>query len=242
MRISLAFVAALFLLNMACKRPAPQPAAKGPATVPAAIIEVSGGKQISTIGTPLDQPLVVQVNDSQGAPVAGASVWFRSAPGVVFQPPSGVTGADGQFTFAVTLGSMAGHYRIVAVTTGASGKTIETRLDELALGFEQNQGRQLSDLYCSRCHDPESTPERVSNHDNLTAQAHAFTDGAYLNKMSDADLIAIIQHGGLALGKSAEMPPYGQTLSKSNIQALAAYIRAVADPPYPPKEVVYAQR
>jgi mono/diheme cytochrome c family protein len=186
--------------------------------------------------------LVIQVNDSQGAPVAGASVWFRSAPGVAFQPTSGVTGADGQFTFGVTLGSMAGHYKIVATTTGAGGKTIEIRLDELALGFEQNQGRQLSDLYCSRCHDPESTPERVSNHDNLTAQAHAFTDGAYLNKMSDADLTAITQHGGPALGKSAEMPPYGYTLSKSDIQALVAYIRAVADPPYPPKEMIFAQR
>jgi mono/diheme cytochrome c family protein len=161
---------------------------------------------------------------------------------VVFQPASGITGSDGQFTFAVALGGMAGRYQIVAATTGANGKTIELRMDELALGFEQNQGRQLSDLYCTRCHDPESTAERVSNHDNLTAQAHAFSDGAFLNKMSDADLMAIIQHGGPALGKSAEMPPYGRTLSKSGIQALAAYIRAVADPPHQPGEAVYAQR
>lgn len=242
MRILLALASTLLAWNVACKRPAQQPAAKDPATVPAAIVEVSGGKQVSTIGTPLDQPLVIQVNDSQGAAVAGASVSFRAAPGVTFQPPSGVTGADGQFTFAVTLGSMAGHYKVVAGTTGANGKAIEIALDELALGFEQNQGRQLSDLYCSRCHDPESTPERVSNHDNLTAQAHAFTDGSYLNKISDADLLAMIQHGGPALGKSAEMPSYGHTLGKTDIQALAAYIRAIADPPYPAKEVIFAKR
>lgn len=234
--------ALVIVLTSACQRGAAPVATKPPALIPAAIVEVSGGKQTSTIGTPLDQPLVIQVNDAQGAAVAGASVSFHSAPGVTFQPTSGVTGADGQFTFAVTLGSMAGHYQIAAATTGANGKTIEIKIDELALGFEQNQGRQLSDLYCSRCHDPESTPERVSNHDNLTNQAHAFSDGAFLNKMSDGDLIAVIQHGGPAIGKSAEMPPYGHTLGKSDIQALAAYIRAIADPPYPAREAFYAQR
>lgn len=228
--------------GIGCRTPQAQPVAKGPATVPAAIVEVSGGKQVSTIGTPLDQPLVVQVNDAQGAAVAGASVWFHSAHGVSFQPASGVTGSDGQFTFSVTLGSMAGRYQIVAATKGAGGKTVELRLEELALGFEQNQGRQLSDLYCARCHDPESTPERVSNHDNLAAQPHAFNDGAYLNKLSDGDLLSIIQHGGPALGKSAEMPPYGHTLTKPDIQALAAYIRAVAEPAYRPGEALYAQR
>jgi mono/diheme cytochrome c family protein len=243
MRSALGSFSALALMfSSACQRPAALPVAKGPVTVPAAIVEVSGGKQVSTIGTPLDQPLVIQVNDAQGAAVAGASVRFHSAPGLAFQPALGVTGSDGQFTFAVALGGMAGHYHIVAATTGAGGKNIELRMDELALGFEQNQGRQLSDLYCTRCHDPESTAERVSNHDNLTAQAHAFSDGAFLNKMSDADLLAIIQHGGPALGKSAEMPPYGRTLSKSGILALAAYIRAVADPPHQPGEAFYAQR
>ncbi len=243
MRAALGSIVAIAVaFSLACTRPPAQPVAKQPATPPAAIVEVSGGKQVSTIGTPLDQPLVIQVNDAQGAPVPGASVWFRSAQGVVFQPASGVTGSDGQFTFAVALGSMAGRYQITAATTGANGKIVELRIQQLALGFQQNHGRQLSDLYCTRCHDPESTAERVSNHDNLTAQAHAFSDGAFLNKMSDADLVAIIQHGGPALGKSAEMPPYGHSLSRSDIQALAAYIRAVADPPHQPGEAMYAQR
>ncbi|HEV2690071.1 MAG TPA: c-type cytochrome [Bryobacteraceae bacterium] len=243
MRPLLTSVAATVLIvTLACSRRAIQPAVKAPATTPAAIVEVSGGKQISTVGTPLDLPLVIQVNDAQGAAVVGASVSFRSANGVAFQPDWGVTGADGQFTTAVTLGSQAGRYVIATTTTGAGGKPVELRTEELALGFEQNQGRQLSEVYCARCHDPESTPERVSNHDNLTAPPYAFSDGAYLNKMSDADLLAFIQHGGQALGKSAEMPPYGHTLNKSGIAALAAYIRAIADPPYQPREIVYAQK
>jgi mono/diheme cytochrome c family protein len=210
--------------------------------MPAAIVEVSGGKQVATIGTPLDQPLVVQVNDTHGAPVAGASVWFRGANGATLQPAWGVTGSDGQFTTALTIGTIAGRYQVAAATKGAADEIVEVRIDELALGYEQNLGRQLSDVYCARCHDQESTPERVSNYDNLTAKPHSFSDGASLNKVSDADLLSIVQHGGPALGKSAEMPPYGRTLTKSEAAALVAYIRGVADPPYRPQEIVYAQR
>jgi len=234
--------AAVLALSPGCSRRATQPIAKPPSAAPAAIVAVSGDKQLATIGTPLEQPVVVQVNDAHGAPVAGASVWFRSVHGAAFQPDFGVTGSDGQFTTAVTIGTLAGRYQIAAATTGASGKTLEIRIAELALGFRESQGRQLSDFYCARCHDSESTAERVSNHDNLIAQPHAFDDGAFLNKMSDPDLFAIISHGGPALGKSAEMPPYEHTLSKSDIAALAAYIRAVADPPYQSGEAVYAQR
>ncbi len=51
------------------KSPLPQAKAFG-----AALVEVSGGKQIAIVGSPLDQPLIVQVNDAQGAPVAGAAL------------------------------------------------------------------------------------------------------------------------------------------------------------------------
>ena len=54
------------------KSPLPQAKAFG-----AALVEVSGGKQIAIVGSPLDQPLIVQVNDAQGTPVAGAAVSIR---------------------------------------------------------------------------------------------------------------------------------------------------------------------
>ncbi len=229
-------------LNLACSRPPTQTPAKPPSATPAAIVEIGGGKQVAPVGTALDQPVVIQVNDAHGAPVAGARISFRSSHGAAFQPDFGVTGSDGQFTTAVTVGTLAGRYQVVVATTVAGGKPVELHLEELALGFQQNKGRVLSDFYCARCHDPESTPERVSNHDNLVAQAHAFSDGATLNKMTDADLASFISHGGQALGRSAEMPPYANTLNRAEIDSVIAYIRAVADPPYQPREVIYAQR
>lgn len=232
--------AALTLASTACHR-APEGLVKTqPKAFGAALVEMGGGLQAGYVGTVLDQPLVVQVNDAQGSPVKGALVTFRAAGETILTPSSGLTGDDGQLSVACQLGSTAGRYQIQAATTDKSGKPVMLRLEEIALGYQQNLGRQLSDRYCSRCHDPESTAERVSNYDNLTAKPHSFTDGAFLNSLSDTDLAAITTYGGPALNKSAEMPSYGGTLSKTDIEAVLAYMRAVATPPYRAKGLIYA--
>jgi mono/diheme cytochrome c family protein len=229
----------LSLVSGCARRPSgtaePQPKAFG-----SAVVLVSGERQVAGVGAQLDQPVVVQVNDAKGGPLAGALVRFSAAGGVAFQADHGLTGSDGQVTTTVNLGSMAGQYRLVASTADSSGKRAEIPIAAIALGYQEQLGQQLNAIHCIRCHDPESTPERVSNHDNLNAKPHAFTDGAVLNAMSDANLAAIISHGGAALNKSPEMPPYGGRLTKVEIDALTAYIRAVADPSYRPQGVIYA--
>jgi len=206
---------------------APPPTAYG-----SAIVEVSGGKQAAPVGARLEQPVVVQVNDDQGNAVTGALVSFHGPSGVEFEPAAGSTDSSGQFTTTVSLGGLAGRYQIVASTLTKTQQTATLKIEEIALGYQEVLGRELNEQYCSRCHNPESTPERVSNYDNLEVKPHPFTEGDILNKLSDADLSAIIGHGGPALNKSPSMPPYGYTLSKSDIQALIAYIRTISDPPY----------
>ena len=235
-----AWLISLLVLAGGCVRRPASPAELRPKAFGAAVVLVSGEKQLAGVGAQLDQPVVVQVNDAKGAAVSGALVSFAAAGGVGFQPDHGLTGSDGQFTTIVSLGSMAGQYQIVASTADSTGKRVELPIAEIALGYQEQLGQQLNAAHCIRCHDPESTPERVSNHDNLTAKPHAFTEGAVLNAISNANLAAIINHGGAALNKSAEMPPYGNRLTKAEIDALAAYIRAVADPPYRPQGVFYA--
>lgn len=228
---------AALAISAGCGRHAAGPQEPAPKAFGTAVVLVSGEKQAGGIGTQLDQPVVVQVNDAKGAAVAGALVRFAGAAGMGFQPDHGLTGSDGQLTTSVSLGSMAGPYQLAAWTTDASGKRTEVRIEEIALGYQEQLGQQLNNIHCIRCHDPESTPERVSNHDNLDAKPHAFTEGAALNVISDANLAAFILHGGPALNKSAEMPPYGNRLTKPEVDALVAYIRAVADPPYRPQGV-----
>ncbi len=233
---------ALALATSGCSHKSKQPASLAATAKGNAIVESSGGKQIGYAGMLLEQPVVVQVNDASGNGIAGAAVYFSGPAGVTFTPVSALTDSSGQVTCAVSLGQQAGRYKIVASTPHATGKNLEVVLDEIALGYQQTLGAQLNVQYCIRCHDPESTPLRVSNMDNLSVKPHPFTDGDMLNKISDADLVAIISHGGPALNKSAEMPPWGYTLSKSDIAALVAYIRAVADPPYEGGGLVYAQK
>lgn len=207
-----------------------------------AIVESSGGKQVAEVGAPLAQPVVVQVNDEQGNGVAGALVLMHGPDGTAFDPVSGLTDSSGQFTTNVSMGTITGRYQLAASTPTKTGKTVELKVEEIALGYQEMVGSHLNDQYCARCHNQDSTPERVSNYDNLEVKPHPFTEGDTLNKMSDADLAAIISHGGPALNKSPLMPPYGYTLSKSEIQALVAYIRMVADPPYGAPGIVYAQK
>jgi mono/diheme cytochrome c family protein len=207
-----------------------------------ALVESSGGKQVGSVGSTLSQPVVVQVNDDQGNGVAGALVVMRGPAGLSFDPPAGLSDASGQFTTSVTLGSIPARYQLAATTTTKAGKPVELKLEEIALGYQQMLGFQLNEQYCARCHNPESTPERVSNADNLAVKPHPFTDGETFNKIRDADLTAIIAFGGAAQNKSALMPPYGYTLSKSQVQALIAYLRVVSDPPNNAPGTVYAQR
>ena len=205
------------------------------------MVESSGGHQVGVTGTALKDPLVVQVNDDQGTAVPGALVEFHGPANVSFGPAAALTDSSGQATTSVTLGAVAGRYQLSAFTPGKS-KAVTLGIVETAIDYQQRLGSILADQYCNRCHDPESSAQRVSNFDNLEVKPHTFADGSTLNKMSDADLTSIILHGGPALNRSALMPPYGNTLSASDVRALIAYTRAVADPPYEPAGTVYARK
>ena len=229
------------LLAASCSHKTAPAALLKPTAFAAAIVESSGGKQTVQAGMALPQPLVVQVNDQQGSAVAGALVEFSAASGVVFDPAKVLTDSSGQVTTNVTLGDMAGRYQLTATGADKTGKKVALTIEEIALGYQQTLGRQLNDQYCERCHNSESTVERVSNFDNLEIKPHPFTEGDTLNKLTDDDLSAIISHGGPALNKSALMPAWGNTLSRSDIQALISYIRAISDPPNRNAGPVYGQ-
>jgi mono/diheme cytochrome c family protein len=196
------------------------------------IVEVSGGKQISGVGAKLTDPLVLQVNAADGTPVVGAAVSVHGA-GLFFNPPGALSDSNGQVSVAVQLGNIPGSYQIIAETPNPAGKSASLSVREIALGYQEKLGKEVSEKYCIVCHDPESTPERVSNFDNLAPpKPHLFSDGNVLNGMTDGDLIKIIGEGGPTLGKSPQTPAYRGTLTAAQIKAIVAYMRAIADPPY----------
>jgi cytochrome c oxidase cbb3-type subunit 3 len=101
----------------------------------------------------------------------------------------------------------------------------------IPLNYQQAQGKRVFNNNCVWCH-ADSTPAGPSNRSNLTPTPPLFTDGETFNSLSDDSMRNTITLGGSAMGKSAIMPPWGQTLTPDEIRAVLAYARAVAQPPY----------
>jgi large repetitive protein len=88
---------------------------------PANIEVVSGNGQGGIAGTALSQPLVVEVTDTRGRPVAAVVVEFTvQAGGGQVTPTSGETNAEGQAATNWTLGPGAGAQRVMAKVGEAS--------------------------------------------------------------------------------------------------------------------------
>jgi len=102
-----------------------------------------------------------------------------------------------------------------------------------ALNYGQEQGRRIFYQHCVWCH-ADSTPAGPSNRSNVTPEPPLLNDSGVLSKESDAALRNMIAKGGSGVGKSAMMPPYGDTLTQDEIDDVIAYIRVIAAPE-PPK-------
>ena len=101
----------------------------------------------------------------------------------------------------------------------------------IPLNYQQAQGKRVFYQYCVWCH-ADSTPAGPSNRSNLNPNPPLANDGATLNTLSDDFIRNVITLGGAAAGKSASMPPWGKTLSQDDIEAVIAFYRAIAQPPY----------
>lgn len=99
----------------------------------------------------------------------------------------------------------------------------------ISLNYEEAQGKQIFYKQCVWCH-ADQTPAGPSNRSNVIPAPPLWNDGATLNSLSDAFLEKFTAQGGRAMGKSAMMPPYGQTLTPEEIRAVVAYARAIAVP------------
>jgi hypothetical protein len=88
------------------------------------ITAVSGMDQSGQVGTTLANPLVVQITDAFGNPIAGVDVVWTADGGGSVSSPTTTTGADGQTSVTRTLGATAGTQRALASVDGLAGSPV----------------------------------------------------------------------------------------------------------------------
>jgi hypothetical protein len=87
-------------------------------STPAVLSIVAGDGQMATEGSPVADPLVVQLEDGAGRPIAGGQVEFRfvgELPGSAVNPGTVPTDASGQAAVHARLGQQEGAQVIVAL-------------------------------------------------------------------------------------------------------------------------------
>ncbi len=82
--------------------------------------------------------------------------------------------------------------------------------------------------YCAVCHGPEGKGDGPNAPFLEDDQPRDLTDARYIRGLSDEHLYRVIAEGGQAIQGSRFMPPWGRTLSPSQVWDLVAYIRALA--------------
>lgn len=86
-------------------------------------------------------------------------------------------------------------------------------------------GKHVFFHYCAVCHGPAGGGNGV-NADNLDPHPADLT-GKEVQALTDTEIYEVIEKGGAAVELSAAMPPWGKTLSASQIHNLVAYIRVL---------------
>ena len=89
---------------------------------PVELTAISGDGQEAKVGTLLPQPLVVQVTDAAGRPVAEVPLVFRfqaAVPDAEIDPASVATDSDGHASVRVRLGTVTGPQTIEAIAQDA---------------------------------------------------------------------------------------------------------------------------
>lgn len=79
-------------------------------------------------------------------------------------------------------------------------------------------------LYCTQCHGTNMSGGGI-NSTNLSVEPRDHTSSEDMSSLSDDDLELAIRKGGIAVGKSSLMPPFGALLSDEEIQEMVRYLR-----------------
>lgn len=89
-------------------------------------------------------------------------------------------------------------------------------------------------IYCVQCHGSTGTGKGI-NAPFLSVQPRNHTSAKDMGSLSDENVAKAIKAGGLAVGKSSQMPPWGKILTDAEITDLVKHLRSMCKCTYTPK-------
>jgi mono/diheme cytochrome c family protein len=96
--------------------------------------------------------------------------------------------------------------------------------------YELRLGKGIFRHYCQTCHGETGAGDGF-NAFNLDPRPRDLSDPAFQKKKSDAELADAVRRGGVGVGLSAMMPPWGHTLSARQIDEVVLAVRSLGKKP-----------
>jgi hypothetical protein len=104
---------------------------------PSALAVVSGDQQSVLVGSSLVSPLVVEVFDQNGAPLAGVTVdWTINSGGGALSVSSSISDANGKAEASYTAGLTPGSASIAATVSGLNAATFTVTVNDFLSGVK----------------------------------------------------------------------------------------------------------
>ncbi|MBI5664704.1 MAG: cytochrome c [Nitrospirae bacterium] len=91
-------------------------------------------------------------------------------------------------------------------------------------GPSLTDGEKIYQRYCAPCHGDKGDGNGF-NAKTLDPRPANHTDAVFMSKRTDGELVDAVSGGGRAIGKASIMPPWGNTLDKSQITSLVRHLR-----------------
>jgi mono/diheme cytochrome c family protein len=92
---------------------------------------------------------------------------------------------------------------------------------------DATRGATVYVTYCATCHGASGKGDGPVGL-TLDPRPADHTDAVYMGSLSDARVYQVIDKGGVSVGKSPLMAPWGAILSQDDIRALVGYIRQLS--------------
>jgi cytochrome c oxidase cbb3-type subunit III len=131
-------------------------------------------------------------------------------------------------------GSSPGHE---GVPPGSSFAAVTLQQGRSPLDLSLTTGKAVYDHYCAICHGETGGGDGFNSYnvkETYGVKPTAFADSTETASLKDSEALTAIRKGGLAVGKSAAMPPWGHTLTPGEVADVWQYARSLTEAAHQP--------